>query len=92
MIDKDWRPENWTAIKMKLEETPFVWGTAMRYRTHAEQVIEATASRILEEFLKLAEPARLRQIETNLTMEEKENGQTYEVRDIWQTGEPKEPV
>lgn len=65
MIDKKWRPANWTRIKQELEATPNVWGTAIPLRTHAEQIIEATADRILEEFLKLAE--------------EKDNGQTDQV-------------
>lgn len=54
MMDKTWRPENWLKIKQELEATPNVWGTAIPYRTHAEQIIEATASRMIEEFLKLA--------------------------------------
>jgi hypothetical protein len=84
MMDKTWRPEDWTRIKQELEATPNVWGTAIPYKTHAEQIIEATATRILEEFLKLAKMKEPKG--------DKEDGQTYQVRDNEQTNQSKESV
>ena len=80
LMTKKWRPENWPRIKQKLAATPHVWGTAMPMVSHEEQIIEATADAILEEFLNLA------------TSEEKENGETDQVRDNEQAVEPEKPV
>jgi len=51
-MDKDWRPENWEQIRRELAAVPFVWSPAGPNLSSSEQLIEATASRILEEYLK----------------------------------------
>ena len=51
-IDKNWRPDEWPKIRKELAETPNVWGTAMPLVSHEARIVEATATRIIEEFLK----------------------------------------
>jgi hypothetical protein len=50
MVDKTWRPENWQQLKLKLADAPFVWSPSGPNVSHFEQLIEATASKILEEY------------------------------------------
>lgn len=45
---KDWRPENWEQIRRELAGTPNSWSPAGPNLTLAEQIVEATASKILE--------------------------------------------
>lgn len=45
---RDWRPDNWEQIRRELANTPNVWSPAGPNLTHIEQIVEATASRILE--------------------------------------------
>lgn len=51
-MDKDWRPENWIQIRIGLASEPYVWSPAGPNVNHLEQIVEATASKILEEYLK----------------------------------------
>ena len=49
---KDWRPDNWRVMRDSLANTPMTWSTSGPFAGHTEQVVEATASRILEEWEK----------------------------------------
>jgi hypothetical protein len=54
LIVKDWRPDDWDNIRHELTKTPDVWSPSGPNKPHIEQIIEATASRILMEFDKYA--------------------------------------
>ncbi len=49
VLTKDWRPKNWQQLRIQLATTPYVWSLAKPALPHIEQIIEATASLILEE-------------------------------------------
>jgi len=48
-IKKDWRPKNWEQIRKELATQPMVWSPSGPNLGPGEQIVEATASRILEE-------------------------------------------
>lgn len=48
--EKDWRPEGWERIRMELASTPYAWSPSGGGIGHTEQIVEATASKILEEW------------------------------------------
>ena len=48
-IKKDWRPKNWEQIRKELAAQPMVWSPSGPNLSPGEQIVEATASRILEE-------------------------------------------
>lgn len=52
-IDKDWRPANWAQIKSQIvRETPITFSPSTGYsKDQKEQVMEKTASAILEAYI-----------------------------------------
>jgi len=45
----NWRPENWERTRGELANMPNVWSPGGPNLTHTEQIVEATASRIILE-------------------------------------------
>ena len=54
-MDNSWRPENWEQTRRVLAKTPLEWSASKAALPHLEQIIEATANKVLEELLKVAE-------------------------------------
>ena len=54
-FDKSWRPKSWPGIIKELLNTPIIWGGDGPQISHTQQIIEETANRILEEFIKAQE-------------------------------------
>ena len=50
--DKSWRPTNWNEIKGKLARTSVEWSPSKPPQSLADAIIEATASAILEAYIK----------------------------------------
>ncbi len=53
MIDKDWRPANWTQMRIEIARQSTVWSPSKGYSPDTkEQMMEQTASQIIEAVLK----------------------------------------
>lgn len=52
MENKAWRPTNWLQIRSEIANMPLVWGPSMPQVSLINQQIEATATKILEEYQK----------------------------------------
>jgi len=50
-INGDWRPEDWKRMRAMLANKPAVWSPSKPSISPVEQIIEAAASLILEEFI-----------------------------------------
>jgi len=50
--DKNWRPTNWNEIKQRLAQTSVEWSPSKPSQSLAAAIIEATASAILEAYIK----------------------------------------
>lgn len=61
----DWRPSNWPSIKAELARQPIVWSLNKPTPSHEDTIIEATASKILEEYGKYIETRSGSTVTTN---------------------------
>lgn len=53
MVKEEWRPENWEKIRARLANESIIWSPSGPNLNPTEQIVEATASKILEELGKV---------------------------------------